>query len=188
MLNADKEKQLSKFMSKMLRHTPELYGLSLDPADGSCTLDELLQAIRKQAQWSGATLDDVKQVTANSDKQRYEITGDRIRARYGHSHDKVQYEAGTPPLTLFHGTNLKAAPIILREGIRPMSRQYVHLSEGTHFASLAGKRRGELVILSVDTAKAAGQGVKFYYAGNEVWLADFIPPACCAIKEENEDE
>ncbi|MDD9271590.1 hypothetical protein PUT07_31495 [Paenibacillus sp. MAHUQ-63] len=47
--------------------------------------------------------------------------GDRIRARYGRSHDKVQYPVGEPPVLLFHGTNAKAAPVILKEGMQAMA-------------------------------------------------------------------
>ncbi|WP_036746285.1 RNA 2'-phosphotransferase [Paenibacillus sp. UNC451MF] len=174
------EISLSKLMTKLLRHTPEDFGLTLDPEDGSCTLQQLLKVIQTQSQWEWVTAKDIREVVANSDKQRFEISGDRIKARYGHSHDKVQYSPGTPPQLLYHGTNTQALPSILQEGLRPMNRQYVHLSEGTHFASMAGRRRGALVMLSVDTRKAEQAGVVFYYAGNEVWLADSVPASCCA--------
>lgn len=82
---------------------------------------------------------------------------------------------------LYHGTNVQAAPVILKQGLRPMRRQYVHLSEGLHFATLAGKRRGELIILAIDTEKASQAGVVFYYAGNEVWLADAVPAEFCSV-------
>ncbi|WP_409342778.1 RNA 2'-phosphotransferase [Paenibacillus sp. MBLB4367] len=193
MLSKEKETRLSKFMTKLLRHTPEDYGLVLEPSDGSCTLDELLDVIRSQPKWSWVTSGDIEQTVLRCEKQRFEIKERRIRARYGHSHDKVKYEPGNPPAVLYHGTNVQAAPSILREGIRSMGRQYVHLSEGTGFAELAGSRRGELVILAVDTRKAQGHGVTFYYAGNEVWLADFVPSSCCGIcsnegKENDEHE
>lgn len=188
MLNKETETRLSKFMTKLLRHTPGAYGLVLDPADGSCRLDKLHSVIRSQPKWSRVTVEDIEQVVKNCEKQRFEIKDGRIRARYGHSHDKVQYEPGIPPDSLYHGTNTHAAPTIMSEGIRPMGRQYVHLSEGTHFATLAGKRRGELVILSVDTRKAAAAGTRFYYAGNEVWLADSVPPSCCAIFTNTKEE
>ncbi|MNT81722.1 RNA 2'-phosphotransferase [compost metagenome] len=55
-----------------------------------------------------------------------------------------------------------------------MNRKYVHLSESTEFATLAGQRRGQLVMIRVNTTKAVNDGVKFYYAGNEVWLSEFI--------------
>ena len=186
MLTPAQEKSLSKFMSKLLRHTPEHYGVVLDPEDGSCPISVLLEAVQAQPKWSWVKQEHIEQVVRHSDKQRFAIEGGRIRARYGHSHDKVQYAPAEPPSILYHGTNKKALPSILKQGLIPMSRQYVHLSEGTHFATLAGSRRGELVILQVDTPSAKQSGVTFYYAGNEVWLADRVPPGCCSVMETEE--
>jgi putative RNA 2'-phosphotransferase len=181
MLDQAKEKTLSKLMTKLLRHAPEAFGVVLNSEDGSCTVNDLIEAMQGLPEWSGIKLEDIEQVVRNSDKQRFEMENGRIRARYGHSHDKVRYEPGEPPAVLYHGTNEKALPSIREEGINPMSRQYVHLSEGTHFATLAGRRRGELVILKIDTASAKQLGITFYYAGNEVWLADHVPSACCSV-------
>ncbi|QDH22159.1 hypothetical protein FFV09_15690 [Saccharibacillus brassicae] len=99
----------------------------------------------------------------------------RIRARYGHSYEKLAYPQGTPPETLYHGTNRRALPAILEHGLLPMGRRYVHLSAETHFAALAGQRRGKLVLLTVDTAAAAEAGIIFYDAGSGVWLAERVP-------------
>lgn len=182
MLDQAKEKSLSKLISKMLRHTPEAFGLVLDPEDGSCTVDALLASIQAQPKWGWVAKEHIELVVLQSDKQRFEIIDTRIRARYGHSHDRVHYTSAEPPAILYHGTNKKALTSIMLEGLKPMSRQYVHLSEGTHFATLAGSRRGELVILEVDTSSAKQSGVTFYYAGNEVWLADHVPAASLTIK------
>lgn len=181
MLDSKQEVRISKLMTRMLRHTPEEFGLKLDPQDASCPVGELLEAMRALPRWSRVTREDVEQVVRNSDKQRFELREERIRARYGHSYTNVQYTPGVPPAVLFHGTNRQALPSILKQGISPMGRQYVHLSEGTGFAELAGRRRGELVLLQVDTEAAAAAGVTFYYAGNEVWLSDAVPPGCCAV-------
>ncbi|WP_379154342.1 RNA 2'-phosphotransferase [Paenibacillus sp. sgz5001063] len=185
MLNQAAEVSLSKFMTKLLRHTPAEYGLLLDPEDGSCLLDDLLSVITAAPKWTEISEEDIRQVVRNSEKQRFSIEGERIKARYGHSHAKLAYEPGTPPEVLYHGTHTTAMSAILKEGLQPMGRQYVHLSEGLHFASLAGSRRGKLVLLTVDTVKAAHMGVTFYYAGNEVWLAEPVPPACIALREES---
>ncbi|CAM3508709.1 putative RNA 2'-phosphotransferase [Saccharibacillus brassicae] len=99
----------------------------------------------------------------------------RIRARYGHSYEKLAYPQGTPPETLYHGTNRRALPAILEHGLLPMGRRYVHLSAETHFAALAGQRRGKLVLLTVDTAAASQSGIAFYDAGSGVWLAERVP-------------
>ncbi|NQX59748.1 RNA 2'-phosphotransferase [Paenibacillus qinlingensis] len=186
MLQDNMQTKLSKFMSKILRHSPEEFGLSLDPTDGSCTVAELMEVFRVQTKWSKISESDVKEVVARCEKQRFEIIGDRIRARYGHSHDKVSYPAAIPPNVLYHGTNVQAAPTILEQGLRSMHRQYVHLSEGLHFATLAGKRRGELIIVAIDTEKASQAGVVFYYAGNEVWLADAVPAEFCRVNDNSE--
>ncbi|MCU6796412.1 RNA 2'-phosphotransferase [Paenibacillus sp. WQ 127069] len=181
MLNEKTAVGLSKLLTKLLRHTPEEFGIDLEQKDGSCKLDELLRVLHKQAKWAHITTEDIQQVVSQSDKQRFEIVGDRIRARYGHSQVKVAYLASVPPARLYHGTNSKALSSILQDGIHPMKRQYVHLSVGLQFATLAGSRRGELRIVSVDTVQAANLGVTFYYAGNEVWLADQVPAECCSL-------
>ncbi|MEK3945153.1 RNA 2'-phosphotransferase [Paenibacillus sp. FSL R10-2796] len=181
MLSNTAEVSLSKFMTKLLRHTPEQYGLILDPEDGSCRLDDLLFVIVSTPRWSEVTVGDIRQVVAGCDKQRLEIVDDRIKARYGHSHTKITYEPGTPPAILFHGTHSGVLSVILEEGLQSMGRQYVHLSEGTHFASLAGSRRGKLILLTVDTIRAGQMGVTFYKAGNKVWLAGHIPPSCLKV-------
>ncbi|MEO3946255.1 RNA 2'-phosphotransferase [Gorillibacterium sp. CAU 1737] len=183
MLTQAQEKSVSKLMTLILRHDPVSFGIVLDPEDGSCPIDELLRAVQAQPRWSGIKQEDVEQVVRNSDKQRFELIQDRIRARYGHSFSKIQYKAAEPPALLYHGTNKGALAAIWKKGLLPMGRQYVHLSEGTHFATLAGSRRGELVILEVNTDGAKESGVSFYYAGNEVWLADRIPPECCTVTD-----
>ncbi|MNO03317.1 RNA 2'-phosphotransferase [compost metagenome] len=53
---------------------------------------------------------------------------------------------------------------------------------------MAGSRRGELVILQVDTEHARKAGTTFYFAGNEVWLADRVPAESCSIAQHEEGE
>ncbi|MGO4108715.1 RNA 2'-phosphotransferase [Paenibacillus sp. YAF4_2] len=182
------EESLSKLMTKILRHTPGEFGVVLEPEDGSCSIRTLLEAIQAQPKWASISMDDIEQVVRNSEKQRFAIEGERIRARYGHSHERVQYPAGEPPAILYHGTNKKALASILMEGLNPIHRQYVHLSESTNFATLAGSRRGELVLLKIDTLHVKRSGIEFYFAGNEVWLADRVPPECCLVILSNDEE
>ncbi|MFB9327574.1 RNA 2'-phosphotransferase [Paenibacillus aurantiacus] len=173
--NAQSRQRLSKTMTKMLRHAPDGFGLRLDPADGACEAEALLAALRRQSVWASVTMEAIETVVRECEKQRFELRDGRIRARYGHSVERFAYEAAVPPAVLYHGTNAKALPIIKQEGLRAMGRLYVHMSEEKPFAELAGRRRGELVLLRVDTEKAAQAGVTFYRAGNEVWLADYVP-------------
>lgn len=115
-------------------------------------------------------------VTASS-KQRYEIVGGRIRARYGHSiPTRVLAEPRLPPTLLFHGTAPATVPVVLTDGLRPMGRQYVHLSVDVQTARAVGARKARPpVVLQVSAEQAARDGVTFYVGNEQVWLADFVP-------------
>jgi putative RNA 2'-phosphotransferase len=153
-----------------LRHAPEKFGLRMD-SEGWVDLDEFLRAM-------GITRADLDDVMANMDKQRFEVRDGRIRAHYGHSaRDRVHKQQDTPPATLYHGTTPFAAFVIEREGIRPMGRQYAHLSSTPDTARSVGARRDpNPIILTVDAARAHRDGVKFYGGNEDVWLADHVPP------------
>lgn len=170
--------QLSRTMSYALRHNPQQYGLTLDN-DGWVSVADLLHALSSQHNsWQHLSEADFAAVIAQSEKQRFEMRDDRIRAFYGHS---VPVQAAkkpeTPPAVLYHGTTPQAARTIRIEGLKPMKRQYVHLSADEATArQVALRRTQQPVILKIETARAIQQGINFYLGNDMVWLADFIPP------------
>jgi putative RNA 2'-phosphotransferase len=166
---------VSKFISKYLRHEPEALGITLAPG-GWVAVDELLAG----ATQSGFTIDseELKQVVAESDKQRFAFdgTGTRIRANQGHSTEvDLELPAAVPPNVLFHGTVEKYLDAILAEGLKKMARHHVHLSPDRATAEKVGERRGRPVILVVDAAAMHAAGHKFYVSTNGVWLTDHVP-------------
>jgi putative RNA 2'-phosphotransferase len=181
MYDKKKRDRLSKFMSYILRHNPAEYGVTLD-TDGFVTLVDFTRAIQQENQWEDVSKEIIEQVVQECEKQRYEIVDTNIRARYGHSKSHVTYIPSVPPNSLYHGTNSKAITSILHSGLKPMNRQYVHLSETNKFATIAGKRRGNLVLVLVDAQSAHESGIKFYPAGGEVWQSDEIPPQYIRIE------
>jgi putative RNA 2'-phosphotransferase len=106
----------------------------------------------------------------------------KFRALYGHSTpQKLLKEPAAPPAILFHGTAPAAVALIRKEGLRPMRRQYVHLSADTPTAVQVGRRKAqEPVILRIRAAEAHDAGVPFYRGNDQVWLADAIAPAFIA--------
>jgi len=171
-----RRERLSKFLSYVLRHDPDSLGLTLD-ADGFVPLDPLISAIRREKKWSWVTLEDVDEIQQRSDKRRFEIVGGRIRALYGHTlPSKVRHEEVVPPKILYHGSPRKNLQSILKDGLSPMHRQYVHLSITAYEAESVGLRRDEKpAIVRVFALDAHKGGVKFYRAG-PVFLSDRIPP------------
>ena len=63
----------------------------------------------------------------------------------------ISKEPVIPPDILYHGTTHKALDAIMNDGLKPMGRQYVHLSGDTDTAIRGGRRRdNDPVILVVD--------------------------------------
>ena len=84
-------------------------------------------------------------------------------------------EEKAPPDLLYHGTPQRFVASILANGLKPKSRQYVHLSEEKDTALQVGKRRdASPAILTIDAKRAYEDGVKFYHGNEMVWLADEI--------------
>jgi putative RNA 2'-phosphotransferase len=168
--------RISKMLSLILRHKPKDFGVVLDP-EGFASLDEVVRALRVSI--ADASEADVRAVVATlePDKARFALTDQDIRANYGHSlSDRIVQIQAMPPDILLHGTSEGSVAAIRRDGIRPMRRQYVHLTTHRDLASRVGARHGSVCVLEVEAIAAHRGGLSFYRANDAFWLADFIPP------------
>lgn len=177
MLSTAQRRCLSKFISLILRHEPERFGLVLDE-QGAVPMPDLLAVLRGQRGWEQVTEDQVREVVATSDKQRFEICGEKIRARYGHSvPQRVVYPEIEPPELLYHGTAPHALSAIRVHGLQPMQRQYVHLSTEVEQARAVGRRHApHPVVLTVRAREAWRAGVRFFRPEERLYLSMTIPP------------
>ena len=102
---------------------------------------------------------------------------------YGHSVPMhIVKEKKIPPDKLYHGTARRFIESIKKNGLLPMSRQYVHLSTDIDKAKKVGRRRDDSpCILEIDSKRAYEDGVVFYHGNEKVWLADTISP--CYVRE-----
>jgi putative RNA 2'-phosphotransferase len=173
----DFNERMSKRMSYILRHAPWVYELELDE-EGWTSLDQLIEGLRTENGMEGIGRGDIEAMLASSSKARFEIDGDRIRAYYGHSlPGRIVKRLAVPPEHLYHGTVRRFIPAIRESGLKPMSRQYVHLSRDLDMANTVARRRGsDIVILTIAAGAASEAGVRFYEESNGVWLADEVPP------------
>ena len=170
--------RLSKKISYVLRHNPGYYALTLD-AEGWVAVDDLLEALRDdREEWQNLSEDDLAEMIAQADKPRHEMRDGKFRARHGHSTPaKVIQERAKPPALLYHGTNDRVLDAILRNGLRPMNRQYVHFAADPDTAIDVGERRqGKTILLTIRAGEAHRAGVAFYKSSEAVWLADELPP------------
>lgn len=169
-------RKISKSLSYWLRHRPDAAGLELDGA-GWAPVAEILRALADAG--LADRLEQLKEVVAESDKNRFELSSDglRIRARQGHSLPvDLDWPTAEPPGFLFHGTVERSLPSILANGLKPMNRHHVHLSPDITTAERVGRRRGAPVVLRISAAAMAEDGHLFQLSGNGVWLTDTVPP------------
>ncbi len=165
------EKQ-SKRLAFLLRHDVEAFELGL--------IDELGWRYVDELQEKGFSQSLLEEIVTTNDKQRYEFNGERtkIRARQGHSIPvDVELEKIPPPKILFHGTSAEVKELILKEGIKSMTRLYVHLSEDYDTAKKVGRRHGDnVIVFQVDAERMNKDGCVFYLSRNNVWLTEYVDP------------
>jgi putative RNA 2'-phosphotransferase len=180
-------RRLSRLLSLVLRHHPEIVGVALD-SQGWADVDALIlglnqlpaNATNHQRTLQIISRASLEAVVACNDKQRFTFSGDghRIRAVQGHSIEiDLGYPASRPPPVLYHGTHVGALAAIQAEGLTAQSRNDVHLSRDLATARKVGGRRGRPVVLVVDAARMHADGYVFREADNGTWLTACVPSA-----------
>ena len=173
--------RISKLLSFILRHSRDEFNLPLDKY-GYAAVDDIIAVIRER--YRDFNRAELEAIVAADTKGRYELIGDRIRACYGHSVEvNSRAEPVEPPEILYHGTSGKSLPLILRDGLKPMTRQYVHLSVTREEALKVGRRHSRNVILLKISARDAHiSGVEFK-AEASVYLVTHLPPEFIEVIE-----
>ena len=112
------------------------------------------------------------------ERARFEIRGNRVRALYGHTIPvRLKLEEDRNIKSIYHGTTVGAASKILKEGLKPMRRKWVHLSLTVDIAKEVGMRRTKNpVVLEIDAETAMRDGIRFYRATDKVYICGPIPP------------
>ena len=180
MNEASRERRLVKISQKLaglLRHrTDPMY---IDLNGGWADVNEIISALK--ARFPEVDRAVIDEIVANDEKGRYsfDITG----TNQGHSIPgvKIEMERPQPPELLYHGTARRFLPSILREGLKPMSRQYVHISPDIETAVKVGKRHGAPVVLVIRAGDFVKDGNVLMRSYNGVWQAERVPPEYLSV-------
>lgn len=180
LLTEEQRLQLSKFLSGLLRHFPNEYGLTVDNA-GWADKDTVVNIITDKYEFGSS--DALHAVVSLGKKDRFELNPRRIRATYGHSIDvTINGDSVDPDDTpvLYHGTSPTAAESIKEDGLQPMSRQSVYLSPDIDEALIVGNRHTDPsedpVVFIVDVAGLTDDGITVHQRGSTVYAAPNVPP------------
>lgn len=170
--------KLSKFISLILRHKPEVIGITLDK-HGWADVKELINGISKsETYYKDFNMETLEEIVKTDNKQRYSFNEDKtlIRANQGHSVQvDVELKPIEPPEFLYHGTGQKYVESIEKQGLKSKSRLYVHLSKDKETAINVGKRHGRPVIFTIKSRQMFQDGYEFYCSTNGVWMTKQVP-------------
>lgn len=167
--------RVGRYLCLILRHKPEAAGITLDE-HGWADVRALLRGI---ADRYPLTMEQLEEIVRTDSKTRYSFNEDKtkIRANQGHS---IPVDVGlpelAPPEILYHGTGERFLESILAQGLLPMSRLYVHLTDRYDTARTVGARHGTPVVLTILSGQMHRDGYRFYRAVNGVWLTERVPP------------
>ncbi len=172
-------------MAYVLRHNPSRYGLEVDQ-HGCVDFGQFASiATRRYPELTDAR---IQELVEGNLSQRFELVGTRLRARYGHSIPvEPSGDPVEPPEALYHGTEQGRLTQLLAEGLKPMDRQMLHLSDTRDEAlAVAARKTDQPVVLRVLAKQAHAAGVPFYREG-KIYLTRHIPPEFLALETTSEE-
>jgi putative RNA 2'-phosphotransferase len=140
-----KLKKVSQFLCFVLRHEPKSISLDID-SNGWVSVSQLLKNMSTQPKIA-ISIKELENIVSSDDKNRYSFKGHNqfIRCNQGHSVESVNitFEKYSPKDDMYHGTAYKNLDSILKNGLMPQSRHYVHLSFDVETAKKVGKRHSK---------------------------------------------
>lgn len=169
---------ISRFLCYLLRHKPEAIGLNIEYDGAWAYVDELIDKVNEKTEYN-LDRELLKEIVETDAKGRYSFSEDnkKIRCNQGHSFPvALNMKVCTPPKNLFHGTAINRLESIKSQGIKSMSRNFVHLSADIDTAIDVGKRHGKPVVLVIDVEQMVADGNKFMISDNGVWQFNGIIP------------
>lgn len=165
--------RFSRWMSYVLRHNPERYGLQSDK-HGFVDLEEFLRIASRR--YPELEPDRIKALIEASGTARFEVAGDRLRARYGHSISVEPVGPPVePPMFLYCGADAAAAEAILAEGLKPADRRSLHLSTTPEEALAIAQRKSPTPAVFRILAREAHRSGAAFFRESGLYLAAHVP-------------
>jgi len=168
-------RKLAKFLTYILGHHPDEFGLLVD-ADGYVRFKDLLKAMNEEAEWRHIRQGRINEILITLPDPPIEISDQRIRAIDRENLPKPLPATELPKL-LFTCVRQKAHPFVLKNGIQALGGQpYVIMATDETLADRMGRRFDATpLMLTVQVDWAIQHGVMFLQYGKHIFLARSIP-------------
>jgi putative RNA 2'-phosphotransferase len=167
-------KRLAKFITYILGHRPDEFGLIPD-GQGFVKSKSLLKAVNEEPGWRYVRLSHLHELTLSLQPSPIEMNANLIRAN-----DRADLPGRTRPSQLpkllFTAVRRRAYPVVLEKGIPPGGDGYIVLSGDEQMAIRLGRRMdNDPVILTVHTNASPTADIAFQQYGIGLYLAQHIP-------------
>lgn len=175
----ERERNVSIYISLLLRHRPELANLDMDE-HGWVSTERLIKGINESGKYK-INLERLQKIVENDSKGRYRFneSGSKIKACQGHSISWVtpEIEYKEPPEFLYHGTTTVALEKIYQSGaISKMSRHAVHMQADEEKAWQSALRwHLKPVVIKIAAKEMHDKGLRLGVTDNEVWCTEEVP-------------
>jgi putative RNA 2'-phosphotransferase len=151
--------------------------------EGWVEISDLVEGIKgrlgNHREYEWLTPEHIIAVAKLDPKGRFEVRGGRIRARYGHSiGDEIKYPVASDHTILYHGTSIESLGSILKHGLLPMKRRFVHLTGDPELAFETGRRHGHPIVLRINVECLRKHGLIVYRATDKIYLVKRVHPEC----------
>ena len=168
---------LAKFIAYILERRPDEFGLVTDK-EGFIKIKELLKAISEEKDWKYVRRFHLEEILYCLPSPPFEIFDKQIRAKRRDDLPETRL-ISDPPKLLFTCIRKRAYPAVVDKGIFPAGHHQVILSSDRQLAERMGRRTDpDPVTLTVHAQKSVENGVRFFQAGETLFLSASIPPGC----------
>lgn len=170
-------KKQAKFLTYVLGVRPDEFGLVPDQ-DGYVKIKEFLKAVHEEEGWRSFRQGNINEMLVSLPNPPIQVNENFIRVK-----DRQRLPQRTAlqahPKLLFTCIRPKALRVIYEKGVGPMGRNHVILSSDKGMAQRIGKRvHASPATLTVNVESAVKKGTLFLQAGENLFLARYLPPDC----------
>jgi len=168
------QENLAKFLTYILCHRPDEFGLVLDEA-GFAPVKQLLQALAGETGWGWVRRRHLEELAALLTPPRFELREERLRG-LAPGPAMLRGPGEKLPLLLYLAIPPKAHEGVFETGLKTPPGQELLLSPTPDRALKLGRRKSpDPILVTVQAEKAARAGVAFQGYGEGHFLAGNIP-------------
>lgn len=177
---------LSLFLCKILRHHPEIAGVSLDE-HGWADVDRLIVGVNKANETDDFSKETLEKIVELNNLHIFELSPSKslIRANMGHTVNVDTFLAEyTEAGMLYHCTTGYALTRILKYGLSKMERENVQLFTDYNEAERFSQDYNKPVILGVDVDQMRKDGYKIYKSKYRCCVTKEVPANYITVLQE----